>query len=316
MGWTNTKVTKPIPKEVQKIVTPISDFVSAVQTPLDVISGLLDVAQAFYIGATDPLKPLAGSLLSEVDGFLNNFFATDLYSLTITPYTPEGRRSYDLITGVPFLCPQEAIKLAQESFDDKGDSSRPQFTSKAGVAGFGFLVIGESANELARLMNLLDSIFNIPEFRTAAGKIEQHLDDAVIRSTAPDWKRYNLAAFSEFAFLKQKLSELAEIVRGYLTTADDAINDLIDTIELKVAVIQSILEDLDYFLNRLGKANNIWFWRVPSTLGGNQKLKKELEIKLNSCLCEDTFSAIQLYVAGGASTASLSAVDSIIDSIT
>jgi len=313
MSWKKQTLRFPIPKEVTSIVDTVGIIPTTLSPILSVVSSLLTVAKFIYGGSFDLFKKLVGGLIGELEDLINDLFGTGMFMLVVQPFDAEGKLTYDS-EGIPIITPAQAIKTAQDSFDDLGDENRPIFSDDAVVVGFGFLI---TAPDLPTFKYTLDSvlnIFDIPQLRFTLKKFEETEPTPKPPSVKPDWDGLKFNSIDGLKEVQEKLLGVVGLLNGMMVTPDDNVNDLIDSIGEKVTNLQNTVDEFQALLDQLKGSINIdglYMWSADKLSGGTNYLKEQLSSsKMNEI--KDTYSAMVLFVGGGPSLIPVNAMKELI----
>jgi hypothetical protein len=222
-----------------------------------------------------------------------------------------GRKT-DPLSGFPLLSPADAILASFLSFDDPGDSQRPQFSNAANVSMFGILVTSPTLAGFGDLLEKLLSVFDIPEWRLLLKKTKRFREVATDPSVVPDWRSFRLNSISTLASIQSELLDLIETLRGYLLSPKDSLVELANIIAEKVTTLLEILDTIQNFINALTKVSGVYFLQVPVGVGGNERLKRALRdpILEDSCF-KSNFTALALFAGGGPSAQPIHTIGSL-----
>jgi len=217
-------------------------------------------------------------------------------------YNKKNRaRSFDQVTGLPILSANDAILAAIESFDDKGDAARPQFSNSANVCAFGILFTVPTIQQLIDILEAMSDVFKIPEFEFALKKIKRFKTTAQV-SVNPDWQSVRLNSIEHLSAMQKELLGLLETFRGYLVVPSAGLGDIINILQQKTAKIQQLLTRLQALLNAISRVSGVYFLDVPEGPGGNARIKRALEDPFLQDPCNQTgFTVMALFVGGGPS---------------
>ena len=228
---------------------------------------------------------------------------------------------HDARTGFPLLSAGAAIEVMVQSLDDPGDVDangtlkRPDFSSDAYVCMVGILITAASLEQFLELLNSMRAVLAIPDIDLAVRRTKRYFPSTSEKSTKPDWDSLRLNSFEHLAQMQLALLGLLEDLRGYLLNPADAILDLINMLEQKVARLQALLAQLLALINALDKVSGVYFLYLPPSPGGNALLKRYLRDPVLEDPCVQTsFTVGALLVAGGPNGApTLKTVDLIGD---
>lgn len=302
MAWKLQTLKAPIPADdIEAIMTPLDAAVSSISGILDVVAEALEVIAVFANPSTDPYNLIIQGFYDELNAFINNFFATGVYSLTVSPFNVSGNLRHDAFS-IPILYPQDAIEAAVKSLDDPGDAARPQFSDSAEVAAVGFMVTATSAPGLEAIIRALTEIFRVPAWEFALREIQRRMQVAV-KSTQPDWVSIRLNSVDQMAQLQGALISNLEVLRGYTTIPDNNLNDLVSAIQTKVSSLESVIQEVRDVVSLLTRSvGGVYVLNLPAGVGGNARIKAALrDAYLENCKPTSGYTIMTLLVGGGPS---------------
>lgn len=318
MSWKLQSVPAPIPDGVQTIVDTLDSVATPLIAALDVLSTALNAAKIFFTSTSDPFSALVGSLLTEVQDLINDLFGTGVFVLFVDATKIEGRVAVDTF-GIPTLKPDLALSTAVASFDDTGDTDRPQFSDSAQVAALGLLLTAPDVNEFIALFTRLEAVFDLEPFKRLLTLLNRKTNvvppDPPVPSILPDWDSLKLNNIKAMSDIQVQLNNVLGLVQGYVTTPDDIINDLITILDRKVTDLQRIASDFQTLLETLANAtaaSGIHVLNVATNTGGNTYLKSQILELDTTAIRDNEYTAFVLFVGGGAS---LTTVETIRDLI-
>lgn len=304
MSWIKRDVVGPIPDELASVSAEASTLVSTLTPILTSVANLLSAAQVFYTTTLDPYSSLVTSLINQAENLNNDFFATGVYDLSVTPFSRSGVTRYDSF-GFPLMTPKEAILSAVESFDDLGDSQRPQFSNSAQVSAIGLLASAPSPDAFISIVENLTSILQLEDWKLLLKLRERHSDVSSVESVLPDWRSLKLNSIEDMRKVQDSNNQIISYARGYAATPDTNIQDLVDVINAKVSKLNQLKSQLDQLTQNLRAATGVFVMNVPMGVGGNERIKQELR----DCPLErstNQYTVLTVIMGGGPS---LSTVD-------
>jgi len=304
MSWVKTNLVTPIPKEISQALEPVTDLIAAILPLLSAIQSFLDIAKVFVVSQVDGFSSLANTAITALEQLVNDLFASGMYFINVDPFTTQiaTGKKFDTITGLPILTSAQAIETLVSSFDDKGDAARPQFSPNATVCAFGIMVTAPTPQQFLDILKKIRLVFDWPGLPDLELRVVRYAEPKPVVSESPDWKSLRLNSIGIFADLQREINKQLAIVRGYLTTGDNFIVDLINLISRKVAVLQDQLTALNNLLNTLNNISGVYIYNVPPGVGGNIRLKRLLRDSVLEDPCVVTgFTAACLVVGGGPS---------------
>lgn len=318
MAWEQRNLKVLLPDAMKQVSDTAAGVSSSLQTVVDILDAALKAAQVFATPTADPTSALITALQDELEDIVNDTFGTGFFQLIVTPYTVENPR-YDTF-GIPLLTPGEVITTMSTSFDDAGDSRRPQFSDSANVTGFGIIATAPDATQLLTAVNGLLSVLNLKEFQN----LKLRLDRAVlaesgttpVRSIQPDWSSVKLEDIPGFSDIKASLVSFLNQIRGYQKVADAFLDDFLSALTNKVNAITNAVDELNKAIQAIEQglgATGVYWLNIPTAVGGNTYLKQQLPDSFLSSLTTNGYSAGALYVAGGPSVSGLEALKDMLD---
>ena len=308
MAWEKRDIASALPDEFTDIADSAASLSDNLTTVVDTLKAAVLVAKAFVTTNIDPYSVLALAIIAELEALIDDFFASGFSMLVITPNDIENG-SFDAF-GIPTMTPKRALDEAVKSFDDAGDTRRPQFSDSAQVVGFGMLVTAVSIDELVDKLKGLQSLLNLNgiDFYLNQAERAKATPPAPVPSTIPDWKTTKLADIPGFSDLHRSIKGFLNQMRGYLITGDGFLDDFIESLETKVNAISKATTELnnaiDKVIGGIGASGAYWL-DIPEAVGGNTYLKAQLPDSTLSSLTVNNYTAMVLFVAGGPSTAGL-----------
>lgn len=306
MAWEKKDVTSVLPDEFSDLATTAETLSSNLTAIVDVLKAAVLVAKVFVTTNVDPFSTLAQAIIGEIEELINDFFASGFSMLVITPNDIENG-SFDSF-GVPTMTPDRALKEAIASFDDVGDARRPQFSDSASVTGFALLVTAPNIDDLVTKLEGLKSVLNLKGLDVYLKQAKRAQTQPTRASKMPDWKTTKLADIPGFSDLHKSLKGYLNQFKGYLVTGDAFLDDFIKALENKVNAITKAVDELnesiDKIVGGIGASGAYWL-DIPEATGGNTYLKAQIPDSDLSALTVNNYTAMVLFVAGGASTAGL-----------
>jgi len=304
MSWTRKTIASPIPKELQGIAASVDSVASSIDAVLGTIKSLLEAAKIFFLSASDQFKAFAGPVIAELEAIIDNLFGSGLYMLQVSPFTVARKSGYDPF-GFPLLTPRDAIISATSSFDDEGDENRPDFGSSGIVSLLGIMVSVPDAQQFYEIIKKLLAIFDIGEIQELVFRIENLLDfrsrastPTAQPTTPPDWVSYKLNNIQILKDTENALLDGLQTFKGLLTVPDTIIEDIINTIENKLAVFNNVAKQLRDISFNVGFASGIYTTTLSNSGGGNAALKEAIQ---DPALGRSTngYTYMLLFVSGG-----------------
>lgn len=314
MSWQQKNLGPPIPPEAQAIVDNLSTAAGSVVPILDAAAALLDIAKVFYNGGSDLYAALMSALITECENLINDLFGSGAYEIIVSPFHSIAQRLPKDKYGINLLNPGQAIDIAIKSFDDLGDDNRPQFSSGANVSAFGILV---TVPDVFLFIQLLEALYNVWTTWDINYIRQEILKKTGVRykSKPPDWGNVSFTKIDALAQIKKQLMDVLYIAKGYQITPDDGINDLINALSRKVAILNDTVTTFQAVLDALAGSTALsgaYIFDVPLGVGGNDKIKAALPNEVLSALKLNRYTIFMLYVGGGPSAAGVDAIRQLI----
>lgn len=329
MPWQKEPISSPVSDAVVSVVDAVDTVVSVLEPILAIAEAALDVAKIFVSTALDPAAALFDALISQLENLINDLFATGVYVLEVNPFNVQAAsivvpgavggpapiigRWDDF--GIPLMTPAEAIIYMIDSFDDLGDSARPQFSNEASVVAFGFIITAPDIAGFLALINAFLAVFQWPGFDLLKQRITKKTA-ATIPSVYPDWISYRLNSIQQLKDVQDSLLDLINTLKGYRSILNN-ITDLIDMLETKVKTLEDIVKKFRQLLQNLknaAKASGIYVFDFPLQTGGNKAVQTALQDPYLQSICtlENGYTASILFLGGGPSAAPIQAIKSLI----
>ena len=101
---------------------------------------------------------------------------------------------------------------------------------------------------------------------------------------------------------------MLQYLKGLLVTADDAVEDLIKTLERKLNTLKSLIEEINSVINsitNLAKLSGVYLFDVPLGTGGVTRITEELNSSTELRRLRTSYTVSFLIVGGGPSAASV-----------
>ena len=298
MSWQQTKLLSPSNDDVKEVSEALSAILSQVTPVIDTAAAALEAARFFVTSPSEnALVNVVLTLITELENFVNDLFQTNVHSLVVDPFRlfvhenaeqTQGyslqavRKTYDEV-GIPLMSPSQCLTEMVSSFDDFGDTDRPQFSSSAHVGAFGLIVTAPGLNEFRTLLEALNELIDFEPFK----RLLEHFDRRARVQVPdpqtpkpPDWDKSETIAnfFGQYSHLRDRLIDLLGVLKGYVISSRDAVTDLIEILETKLQILRDLTEALnsiiDAFLAAAG-AEGIYVYTFEGT-GGNEAIKADL----------------------------------------
>ena len=329
MAWQKSSVGAPVPQAIVSAVDAVDTVVSILDPILTVAETALEVAKVFVKTTTDPAAVLFDAVISDLENLINDLFATGVYCLEVNPFNIQASSvivpgavggpspiigRWDVF-GIPLMTPNECIINMINSFDDLGDTARPQFSSQASIVAFGFLI---TAPDIAGFLALIDAflaVFDWPGFDLMKARMAKQITEPV-PSVYPDWVSLKLNSIKQLKDIQDSLLDLVNTLKGYRNVLNNVI-DLIDMIKTKVETLQDIVKKFRNQLDSLknaAKASGIYVFNFPLQTGGNKAIQAALNDPYLQSICtlDNGYTASILLLGGGPSAAPINAIKELV----
>lgn len=299
--WVNQNVAGPIPAGLANLVQGFGEVVSSLSPLLSAAQALVEVAQAFFNPTTSPYAALVNTLLTELQAFNNDLFATGVYYLSVTANTAtnSGRIVQHDPLGIPLLTPEGAIEAAINSLYDQCDVNRPQFSEYAEVCAIGLMATAPSAGQFLALIEALIAIFQLPDWLDFSVRLKRILTP-ICAPTPPIWQSLRLNSIQDLKNVQNAINNAINTCEGYLTTANNILQQLADLIAAKQHQLNQLQAQIQNLINDLRHTTGIFIMNLPPTIGGNAVIQSALM----DCVLErstNQYTIMTLIVGGGPS---------------
>ena len=207
---------------------------------LDALAGLLETLAQLVSFMADAMHAAIQELIAIIQELINqiyNLLQTGIYFYLdkgpfFTGGNPDGLHGF--------------LSRWKASFDDIGDSNRPQFEENAQMSAMLFVVGANDLPDLYRLLKLLAMLFGIPSLDWEEDEygfdVPTRIENGM--STPPDWESVRLGGICPpFA----RLAEILTQAMGMLTVTDDYANmldALAEIISEKAALLSAIADEI------------------------------------------------------------------------
>ena len=214
---------------------------STLSTLLDTLSGILNVlseiagfmSDEMYL-ATVAVNKAIQELIDQISNLLNTglYFYVDKGPF-FTGTDPDGLHGF--------------IRRWKASFEDEGDSGRPQFVSGIRVSALLFVVGSNGLPDFQPLLDLLAKLFGLPSLQWSGTTYGTDIAERIEASmgTPPDWEALRLGeVLPPFARLAEKLQKVAALIK----VSDDMANmikGLADIIESKAKLLSDLAKEVE-----------------------------------------------------------------------
>ena len=237
---------------VDTAMSAVNTVGSTLSTLLNTLSGILNVlstisafmSDEMYL-ATIALKNAIQELIDQISNLLNTglYFYVDKGPL-FTGEDPDGLHGF--------------IRRWKASFEDEGDSARPQFTAGIRVSALLFVVGSNGLPDFQPLLDLLAKLFGLPSLQWSGTTHEADIPERIEASmgTPPDWEALRLGkVLPPFARLAEKLQKVA----GLITVSYDyahMLKALADIIEQKAELLSNLSNEIEAVQNDINALVN------------------------------------------------------------
>ena len=309
MAWKKSDVAAPIFNEIGSLAGSAASSVGAIASAANVANATVNKVKKAYASKADPLASAFKSVVGSARNLLNDTFGSGVFMLTINQFDVPGARRVDDF-GIPLLYPREALQMAIESFDDNGDSARPQFSEDATVCAYGFLATAPTVAGVVALVEELIRVFDISEWQLIKTRYNNASQLPTLASNYPDWQSLKLNSISQIAGVQDQANKMLKSLEGNVLDTHDAVKDAIDTIQEKSQTANDIIDSLQQNLTNLSslaKASGLYTLNVPPHVGGNEYLKEQI-FDCDLTLEQTGYTVVAITVGGGPT---LNAVDRI-----
>jgi hypothetical protein len=323
MSWQQKAIVPPLVNGFEDIAKQLDSAATALDNTLGAALSLLDVAKALYVASSDPYAAAMLAVLDELQKLLDDIFnanvsyivihadyaerVNELTSQEILTFGATQTKRYDLL-GNKLLTPRDIIRTLTRSLDDQNDPKRPQISTSGQVACLGMMVTAADIEGFLPLLDSLNQVIGLKELEEWWDKLFQSQDEVdpddkyKYRTQKPDWEGKKLPDL--FPILKDQQAQLQKMIntlRGYLTSADDAIIDLINIMSKKISTLQNIVADFKAIVEEFNNAiaaTGVHTLSFSGT-GGNELLKQEFRDPYLEGLTNNGYSLAVVFVAGG-----------------
>ncbi len=257
---------------------------------LNALSGLLDTLSQLVSFMSDAMQQSIAALAAIIQGLIDQIF--NLLQTGIYFYLDKG----PLFTGSDPDGLDGFLTRWQDSFDDLGDSHRPQFLDNAGISAMFFIVGANDLPSLRALMKLLAQLFGIPALDLTIDQFGMDIPETIEQgmSTPPDWESVKLSEvcppfvklgevlmqalgmltvtdsysgmLESLAKIIAQKAELLDAISNEIQSVVDSITSLISSSGLYVLQVNST--GIDELINNTKSAGNIPDWNHESWVSG------------------------------------------------
>jgi hypothetical protein len=209
--WTNQAKLIQLPTDtVTSVIATTDQWVKSIDSTLDVLSGLIDIASKFTGSASDLVIDFIKNYANASITALRDLLSLGGAGIIITPYNRMNKEWYHLVPDkeqplkVRSMTPRSAFNEFYASFDNTNDPNRPIWTDATKVTGMGFLVTTANIGSLCEVCTALSMLFNFKEFTDLGSKYTTSISNWT-DSVSKDGGDY-LSTFSDKGNLKFDIS--------------------------------------------------------------------------------------------------------------
>jgi len=304
MSWIKRDIAGPIPAGLGSLASTAGTMAGALTPLLATASAAVAAAQSFFNPTTNPYAGIANSLLTQAQALSTDLFSTGVYYLSVNGDNVAGVTRHDQF-GIPLLTPRQAITAAISSFDDLGDTQRPQFSNNATVCALGLLGTVPSPGQFTSLLNGLNAVLSIPDLNNLSLTIGRRSQPAQPQAVPPNWISFRLNSIPQLASSQTAINNSITTAEGYLLTANNALTQLHNVITAKQNQINQLQTQINQLATDLKAFTGLYTLNVPPSIGGNALIKAAL-VDCPLELSNNQYTFLILFVGGGPS---LTAVD-------
>jgi hypothetical protein len=214
---------------------------------LDTLAGLLETLAQLVSFMADAMHAAIQALIAIIQELINqivNLLQTGIYfyldkGAFFTGSNPDGLHGF--------------LSRWRASFEDQGDSNRPQFEENAQMSAMLFVVGANDLPDLYRLLRLLAMLFGMPSLDWDEDEYGFDIPTRIENSmgTPPDWESVRLGEVCPpFA----RLAEILMQAMGMLSVTDDYANmldALAEIISEKAALLAAIADEIQSLVDAI-----------------------------------------------------------------
>lgn len=284
--------------ELAGIVSPPVQAVSAI---LSIVSGVLEVLQAFLIDISDPIKAVVMAAYDLLKTIIDDFLASGAYLYVDVPGLMSNRKTLnDMGAKIPdpptWLAGDEKERPSvyaqgfdawaqtfEQSFDDPGDEHRPIFSDGAPVEALFMVASFPNLVDLRKFAKLWAKLLDTRAFEKALDEFSFPVVDPDRqrlrgKSVSPDWRSWKLRDVGPDDYPLRKLERIPEYLKTLLLNVDSLvglIKKMITAVQDKVAILQEFVRLIESVIDILRALSATGLHALPVvTSEGVQGLKK------------------------------------------
>lgn len=347
VGWEQKAIKAPLDNEVIRIIEQLKTNTGKVVTGLTLVANALDIAKVFFTVTEDIFAAVMDLIITDLENLNNDLFGTGAFQLAIHPFSvidETKRRKLEKEGKEPppfeiqYITPRQAVNHAINSFDDKGDGARPQFSDGAAVSAFALLITAKDLGLYISLMEKMAKVWNTKDIKFALKKAKEKakiwydkdFDESLTEeekkakekeknlppSTGADWQSVRFNQIKALGDIQQQINNTLATARGY-TLYPQGVTSLIDSLSRKlkqlavtVETFQAVVDDL----TNIPELAGVHVLNIPLGIGGNNRIKKELPNPEFQGIENDIYryTFMLMYVGGGPSAGSVEAIRKLI----
>jgi len=251
--------------ELLGIVEPPVKIVSVF---LDVIAAILDVIKTFLVAFPDPIRAIVMAAYQMLKTIVDDFLATGAYVYVDVPGLLSNRKTLNdmgaRIEEPPtWLAGDEQIRTARpaagfeawaatfkQSFDDPGDENRPVFSDGAPVEALFLVSTMPNMVDFGKFAELWGKLLDIDGFKKLFEDFKFPVPDPDRhnlqgRSTAPDWRTWNISNIAPPDYPMRKLRDVPEFLKSILLNVENILGmlaNLVDLVKAKVLILKEFIK--------------------------------------------------------------------------
>ncbi|MDH5753541.1 MAG: hypothetical protein OEZ59_14115 [Deltaproteobacteria bacterium] len=244
MSQWNQNLTLTEPAALGPLADGVDSLVTAADATMTAAAAALDAAKLFLSGTAAPQAAAAAALVSQAQGLIDDVFGAGFYHLAVHPWTPGVSRGDGVWRELSF---PRCVAAMANSFDDRGDAGRPQFSAATPLEMIAVVVGGPSPAIFKAAAEALNALLDTRPFALAIRRIEQAFEleadrySAPVTSKPPDWDNLTVReALPALAPLEDALNDLLATLRGYAAGAETSVAAAISLIAEKQARLTAL----------------------------------------------------------------------------
>ena len=219
----------------------IDDVFALISDALEVAAAALSVVAEGIIEAMAAIKNAMQILLDAIWDMINIglYFLYDVSNVSSNPLFADG------VSGV--------LGRVDSSFDDLGDSMRPQYTDSAEVLGHVFLMGANNFPSIVDIINLIRELFGIPEIDFNYTDTDLSYPEFIVNgmSTPPDWHSQKISDILRPYEDIKNLLEFALNMLDFGTAIGELIGQFVEIIKQKIQILDALNEKIQSFIDAI-----------------------------------------------------------------